>query len=296
MKVDPSGRFLYASDFDSCAVRLYSISSSDEGLSEVTGSPFSSPLIFGNGGPLAVAPNGKFLFFSDSFGDIVTFSIASGTLTPGTVVQDGNQPLDFAVDPSNKFLYVANHSNPSGGQFSVFVIDPTSGTLTAVPGSPFTFQTNTGPYGIAVHPNGQFVYSTLSNTEDLDGLSVDLSTGVLSLLSGAPFSAGVLIPQGIAMHPSGKFLYASTAGVGSIVAFSVDQQTGALTDIGGAAGGGPVQLAIDRAGKFLYATYPGAGEHEIAEYQIDSVSGALISVSSVGAGADPGALAIVQLP
>jgi 6-phosphogluconolactonase (cycloisomerase 2 family) len=294
MKVDPSNTFLYASDFDSGKVRAYSIDSTSGSLAEVNGSPFGSSLTSGNGGPLAISPNGKFLFFSDSVGNLATFSISSGTLTPGTGGQDNNQPFDFAVDPLNRYLYVANQSDSSGGDFSVFSIDASSGGITPISGSPFTFQDNSGPFAIAVHPNGRFIYSTLSNTQDVAGLTVDTSTGVLSKIAGSPFNTGILIPKGIAMHPSGKFLYVSAEGVSSIIIFNIDPTTGALSKLTSFTVG-VVQLAIDPSGNFLYAASPAFDE--VFAYKIDQGNGNLTAVpgSPFSAGVVSGALAIVNL-
>jgi 6-phosphogluconolactonase len=296
LKGDPSGKFLYGSDFDAGAVRVYSVDSATGALTEVIGSPFTSPQVFGNGGPLAVSPNGKFLFFSDASGDITTFSISAGTLNPnGIVVQDENQPYHFAVDPSGNFLYVANHSDTSDGQqFSVFAIDQTSGALSEVQGSPFGFQSNSAPAGIAIHPDGNFLYSTLSNNGSIEGLSVVRATGALSLVSGSPWKTMELVPNFVAITPSGSFLYVSTAGLGAIQAFSIDSSTGGLTAVATYTGGNPTQMVFDPAGKFLYTSWPAF--HEIEMSTIDQTTGALSQPVEIPADSDPGAIAIVQLP
>src|ERR1700719_189312 len=159
MHVDPTGKFLYASDFDMGAVRVYSINSSTGALIEVAGSPFMSAQATGNGGPLAASPDGKFLFYSNAIGNIAPFTVSSDVLTAaGGVANVPGQPSQMVVDPTAKFLYVANHADNMGGQFSVFTIDSTTGALTEIPGSPFSFQSNSAPSGIALHPNGKFLY------------------------------------------------------------------------------------------------------------------------------------------
>jgi 6-phosphogluconolactonase len=292
LKGDPSGKFLYGSDFDAGAVRVYSVNSMTGSLAEVTGSPFTAPQVSGNGGPLAVSPNVKFLFFSNAFGDITTFSNSAGTLTPnGVVVQDVNQPYHFAVDPSGNFLYVADHSDSS---FSVFAIDQTTGALSAVQGSPFGFQSNSEPAGIAIHPNGNFLYSTLSNSAGVEGILVNRNTGVLSLISGSPWVTTELIPNFVSITPSGSFLYVSTAGVGAIQAFSIDSIGGGLTAIATFTGGNPTQMVFDPAGKFLYTPYPAS--HEVAMSAIDQNTGALSQPVVVPADSTTGAIAIIPLP
>jgi 6-phosphogluconolactonase len=293
MRTDPTGNFLFASDFDAGAVRAYSVNGTTGALTEINGSPFTSPQTMGNGGPLAVSPDGKFLFFADASGDITTFSISAGMLTPtGTSVQDGNQPYQFAVDPSGKFLYVSNHSDFGvGDQFSVFAIDSATGALSAVAGSPFHFQSNSDPSGITIRSDGNFVYSALSNSAGVEGLAVDRATGALTLISGSPWGTGQ-IPEQVAITPSGKYLYVSTLGVGAIHPFSVDQSSGALTALPAVTGGNPTQMIIDRGGTFLYSSYPNF--HQIAIYPIEQATGALGQPVMISAGTGPGALAIVQ--
>lgn len=294
MIVDPSGKFLYATDFDAGGVRSFSINSSTGALTETVGSPFKSPLVFGNGGPLAVSPDGRFLFFSDASGDITTFTVSAGSLTPtAAVMQDMNQPNQFAVDPAGKFLYVANLSDTStGDQFSVFAIDAATGALSTVAGSPFHFQSNSEPFGIVVHPNGNFVYSSLSNSSGLEAMSADRGSGMLALLPNSPLNTG-LIPEQVAITPSGNFLYVCTHGLGSIVPFSVNPTTGALTQLVANTGGNPTQIAFDPAGKFLFTPYPGL--HEVAIYPIDQASGNALQPALVQAGAVTGAIALVKL-
>ncbi|HEV7217534.1 MAG TPA: beta-propeller fold lactonase family protein, partial [Terriglobales bacterium] len=117
------------------------------------------------------------------------------------------------------------------------------------------------------------------------------SSGTLSLISGSPFPNSTT--QGISsltVDPNGPFLYASyQSGPSSgVIGFSISA-TGALTSIPGGPfsspgnGGPPVRLAIDPAGKFLYASasfddvfVPGG--FNIWGFTIDSQTGALTSM------------------
>lgn len=131
MAVDPARQYLYGSDFDSGGVRVYAIAPTTGALTEVTGSPFFSSYVRGNGGPVSVSPDGKLVFFSGGTGEITTFSASAGVLTPSaTSITDLNQANQFAVDPAGQFLYVADLSDFSEAQFSVFSINHTTGALT----------------------------------------------------------------------------------------------------------------------------------------------------------------------
>jgi hypothetical protein len=94
-----------------------------------------------NSGPSDVAPPPP--------GDVSGYTIDSstGALTPipGSPFSAGAAPVSVAVDPSGRFVYVANSmsNNVSG-----FTIDPTNGALTPISGSPFP--AGIGPTSVAI--------------------------------------------------------------------------------------------------------------------------------------------------
>jgi len=294
--VDAAANFLYAADFNTGAVYGYARDAATGALSAVSGSPFPEIGSPSNGGPIAINPAGTFLFHSNAFGSITSYSINNGLLTPTSnpVVSDCVQPFHLLVAPSGKFLYAANHGDPSGLEYCVYSIDPTSGALAAIPGSPFTFRQNSEPWGLAFGAGGSFLYSTLSNAQGVDGLSVDTGSGAISELSGAPYSAG-FIPQGVAIGADGKYLYAGNEGDGSISIYKIDQTTGVLTANGSLTAGNPSFLAVSPSGKYLFLL--GQATRLLSDYGIDSTSGNLSRVTSttVSGGTNLPALAVVGL-
>jgi 6-phosphogluconolactonase (cycloisomerase 2 family) len=294
LKADATSGFLYAADFGGGNIAAYAINRSTGALTTINGSPFSSPLQFGNAGPLAVSTNGKFVFSSDASGNIVTFTKGpDGTLAPGTSVQDSNQPLQLVVDPLSKFLFAANMADPSGNEISGYFIDPNSGSLTPIAGSPFTFLSNSGPFGITITPSGKMLYTVLTNDSSVAALTIS-TTGALSQISGSPFKEP-LAPSSVVIDPAGRFLYVSNQQLGSISVFSIDSSTGALTEIPGSPviGGDPGRLAMDPQGRFLFAVYPSFDM--LAAYKI-LAKGGLAKPSMVPAGGAPVSITVVQLP
>jgi 6-phosphogluconolactonase (cycloisomerase 2 family) len=295
--VDPAASFLYAADFNSGSVYGYSRDAATGALSAVSGSPFLQIGSPSNGGPIAIKPDGMFLFHSNAFGSITSYSInTNGVLAPTSnpAVSDCLQPIHLLVAPSGKFLYAANRGDPSGAEYCVYSIDPSSGALTAIPGSPFTFRQNSEPWGLAFGSGGSLLYSTLSNAQGVDGLSVDTNSGALSELSGAPYSAG-FIPQGLAIGANGEYLYAGNEGDGSLSIFKIDQTTGVLTASGSLAAGNPSFLAASPSGQYLFVL--GQDTRQLSVYRIDSSSGNLSQVTSttVSGGTNLPALAVVGL-
>lgn len=85
---------------------------------------------------IAYTPNGRFAYVAyqdsqlfDDGGHVSMFVLdATGHLiTPATSTTDGLQPIDLSVDPSGRFLYVANYASHN---VSVMTIDAATGLLT----------------------------------------------------------------------------------------------------------------------------------------------------------------------
>jgi DNA-binding beta-propeller fold protein YncE len=103
----------------------------------------------------------------------------------------GIYPFGIAIDPTGKFLYVANEVNTettaNSGSSSVYAckINPSTGTLSEVRGSPFA--TGTDPYGIAVDLKGKFLYVSNHVSANVSAFTINPNTGgALSEVSGSP--------------------------------------------------------------------------------------------------------------
>jgi 6-phosphogluconolactonase len=276
MKVFPGGNFLYVSDFDSGSVFAYSIDRSTGRLTTLAGSPFVFQGHTGNGGPIAIDPAGKFLFSSNAAGAIASFTINSqtGALTPATapIVNDNNQPVYLLVDPTGKFLIASNQADSSGRNYSVFSINSTTGVLAEVPGSPFTFGQDTKPRQIVLNSGGSVLYAALSNSQQVNALNFDSTTGRITAIQGAPYPAQSL-PTSIVLLPNGQFLYAGNSGAGSISLYSVDTSSGTLTPGNIIGANNPAFLDVDSAGQFLLDI--SGSTNTLSIYEIDSSTGRL---------------------
>jgi DNA-binding beta-propeller fold protein YncE len=82
-------------------------------------------------------------------------------------------PYGIAVDPMGKFVYVANQR---GSNVSAYTINPSTGALAAVSGSPFA--AGSTAEGVAVDPMGKFLY--VANFDDA------IITSLLSPSTRAP--------------------------------------------------------------------------------------------------------------
>ena len=157
-----------------------------------------------------------------------------------------------------QFAYVASNGSDS---VSGYTIDPNTGALTAIAGSPFP--AGSFPVSVAVDPSGKFAYVANNSpfsggNGNVSGYTIDPNTGALTAIADSPFPAGAG-PASVAVDPSGKFAYVTNApfssGTGNVSGYTIDPNTGALTAIAGSpfpAGAGPVSVAVDPSGRFAY--------------------------------------------
>ena len=205
--ITPNGQYLYQNDLDrnddlfptSVQIAGFSTDAASGALSPVPGSPLTlttpSPSTTSSSGPMAIDPTGKFLYVGYQFvvvnvgddGGLAGYSIdaASGALTavPGSPFAIGGVPNSVAIDPSGKFLIVSVFPLGGGSHLAVFSIDPGTGALTSVPGSPFGPTYSWG--GVAVDPSGSYFYAgtalqTANRPATVFVLSLDQATGALA--------------------------------------------------------------------------------------------------------------------
>jgi 6-phosphogluconolactonase (cycloisomerase 2 family) len=101
--------------------------------------------------------------------------------------------------------------------------------------------------------SNQFLYASDGSQSQLNGFSINQTTGVLTALQGSPFPTGTLTAPGSLASPSNSsFLYATD--IAAVDAFSVSS-TGQPTAIPGSPfpSGSALSLAADPNGQFLYA-------------------------------------------
>lgn len=213
-----------------------------------------------------------------------TVNVASGALSAPTNVPGPNDAGGMVADPSAQFLYVSDFT---GAAIDGLAINPSTGGLTTISGSPFPVGAGNGPSGMAIDSAGKFLFLAHANLNGIFVFTRDATTGALTEVTGSPFAAGKT-PQHVVVHPSANFLYASNLNdpMGSISAYMFDPTTGALTEIAGspfatqAGSPGPGRLAIDPTGKYLYVGLGGtaAPNHFVAAFSINSSTGALTAV------------------
>ncbi|MGC9224770.1 MAG: lactonase family protein [Terracidiphilus sp.] len=152
---DPTGRFVYVTDFASNDLIGYGVLSTHV-LNFLLNGPFKT----GNE-PTAITidPRGIYMYVSNSLDNTVSaYTIALPTGTPSTVVNStsssGNvtdtDPVAIAVDPAlGRFVYTANHL---GNTVSGFELNPNTGAIDSTLATPYP--TGVYPMAIVVVPHG----------------------------------------------------------------------------------------------------------------------------------------------
>ncbi len=285
---DPRGRHVYATNDITDNVSAYAVNSSTGALTQITGSPFA--IETNPTGPqfgpqsITVDPSGRFAYVANVSDTLTGYSVnaATGALTllSGSPFAAGDNPHSVAVDPTGRFLYSANLNSDD---VTVFGIDHETGALTTL-GSAAAGDT---PSSVAVDPTGRFVYVANNGflSFNVSAYSIDPLTGLLTEITGSPFSAGNA-PISITVDPLGEFVYVANRSTNNVTPYTINQTTGALTaGTNVLAELNPQAITIDPSGQFVYVA--NGDSASVSGYSVDSGTGALTSNGSVATGLFP---------
>lgn len=242
---------------------------------------------------LAIHPNHKFLYAvnevskykGEKAGSVSAFALDAKTgmlKALNTVSSKGDGPCHLALDPSGKWLFVANYGGGSVAEYPVHA-DGTLGEASAFvqhTGSSVNGGRQAGPHAhsTVLSPDGKLVF-----VNDL-GLDQILAYKVGGLKpADPPFTkvAPGLGPRHLAFAPNGRFAYALMEMTASVVAFRYNagkfeelQTINALAqDFAGKSG---AEIAVHPTGKFVYSST--RGHNSITLYAVEPVKGTLTVV------------------
>ena len=201
-----------------------------------------------------------------------------------------------SVPPPHTFAYVVNSSG-STNNISAYSVDPGTGALTALAGSPYTTG-GTDTNSVTTDKTGRFLYATNENSHTLSAFRIDQSTGALTQLAGSPYATGTA-PNSVTVDPTNRFLYTANEDDQTASVFSINPTTGALTATPGSpftighTGGLTDSIVIDPSGQHAYVTNdqtPGM----VNAFSVDQGTGALspLAVPSYTVGSDPDWVAV----
>lgn len=233
VKLHVPTRRLFASNDGSLAV--FDIDGRTGSLSAVSGSPFSTGGTASYG--VAVTEDGALVFVANATpgtASIAAFTVnqATGVLAPvpGSPFPSGSgDPQDgtllLAIGKGDRVLYALNQK----GRIAAFEVHA-GGTLSTVPGSPWSLGAGADSYAMALSPSADRLSVADAAADRLHVFSLDESTGALSPIAGSPFPAAD--PGGLAFSPDGARLYATSWNSTMLQVLAVDA-TGALAAVSG---------------------------------------------------------------
>jgi 6-phosphogluconolactonase len=246
LAMHPSGKFLYVANVISNDVYVY-VRTEDGRLSR-SGTPIpvgTHPFY------VTITPSGRFLYVSNQDDATVSgFAIDDGGQLHdilGSPFKTGLRPRFIVVDPPGHFVYVVNHGvNPytdrnaassgtfgyvhgSGCTISVFAIEPDTGALTQISGSPFD-SGGINPISAAMDPAGKYLFVGNISSNNVSVFQINHESGIIRPVPGSPFQAGNG-PVSIAFD-SGGFLYVANAFSRNVSEFEFDPTDGRLLRLG----------------------------------------------------------------
>jgi 6-phosphogluconolactonase len=241
--VDSTGKWLFVANYTSGTIAVYPIGADgrlgqahqtiqQRGSGPVTGHQESA-----HAHEVVQSPDGRFLLVTDLGADkvfVYRFDVASGTLSPNnpaaSVLPAGYGPRHMVFSKDAKLAYVLTELKSA-----VVTLRWNSqlGTLTQValtPALPTGTKGEQSGAEIALHPNGQFLYTSSrgdSNTITIFRIGPD---GVPVVTGNVP--SGGREPRYFGLDPSGKFVIAANQVTNDLFTFRIDPTSGALSRIG----------------------------------------------------------------
>jgi len=177
-------------------------------------------------------------------GLVLTDSVSSHTVSPAALA------TSFTLMPavaSGTTYNVSVTTQPTGPQFC---------SVTGGAGSVTTM--NVATIGVSCANVGRFVF--VANANDGSGsiaaLSIDASSGALTLIGGAPIASTDATPVAVAVDPNGSYLYVADAGAANIDTYTIGANgalAGTLLSVATGTGSVPWSLALDPIVDDLYA-------------------------------------------
>jgi 6-phosphogluconolactonase (cycloisomerase 2 family) len=233
---DPSGAYLYAANGGGNTLAAFSVDTSSGSLAPITGSPFSTPFR-----PKCMIESPVLtVLYAGSQGFVWEIPMAPTGPEEYLSFSGAGNPSALAIDPANRFLYVADSSANVVYAYTI----ASDGSVALVSGAPFAAGGST-PVAMAIDPSGSFLYVVDKGSNWVSGFAIDQTTGALTAVSGSPFSVGTA-PVSAAFDGNTGNLYISNQGSNNVSSFSMSSTSGVLSSLGAAAAvsSGPAAIVI----------------------------------------------------
>ena len=210
LAVDPSGQFLYSSNFGSpvvgASISGYSINRTTGALVSTPNSPYAAGPAAGAIDPPFFQPAGQFIYGRKQLANaMVGYSVSAST---GELTTLAGTPLPVYGFPGrfngvSGLYYTPDTSLPAGTAVSAYSVNNTTGIGTL--SSSVTTGTTMG--FVAFDPSSRFLYLPGFTDNTVAGFSLNATSGLLTAVPGSP---ALVAPSGVVFrstpffHPSGR--------------------------------------------------------------------------------------------
>lgn len=201
----------------------------------------------------------------------------------------GGNPVHLAVDPTGKFLVVANYAS---GNVAVLPVEADGALgqlrppvdLPGEPGPHRVEQKGSHPHEVVFDPSGRFVIAPDKGLDAIFVLGFDADAGVLSIHGKTKTREGAG-PRHVVFAPGKPFAYVVDELDSSVTAYAWDGAKGELTPLQAlpstpAAFTGDnraAEIAISPDGRFVFVS--NRGHDSVGTFAVDPASGVLAAVS-----------------
>lgn len=221
--------------------------------------------------------------------DITAFAIEPDTGRLAVLnrqTTEGGNPVHLAVDPTNRFVVVANHvtstlallpRNDDGTLGPVIDLATLEGPI----GPHRVEQPFAKPHQVEFDPSGRFIVVPDKGLDRVFSYRIDAANGKLALACEPAVARAGAGPRHVAFHPAGQWAYVVNELDSTVTAYRFDPSTGALvpfqllpslpdTFTGNSYA---AEIAVSADGRFVFAS--NRGHDSIATFAIDTGTGRL---------------------
>jgi YVTN family beta-propeller protein len=292
----PNKQFLYVTSFQNNQISSFSISPASGVLTALVCPTVPTtdvqPL------KIAINPAGTLLYTANQIGSVSGFAInaTTGCLTAISTTTTDTVARGITIDQSGQFVYVVT----GGGGIDAFQIGA-SGTLTRLALSGFNSGSGT-MLAVKAVPTFEVLLATDGgSTNDIRTFNINTGSGTLTPIVTTAAGSSPANPSAIAvntpLNATTPLFYVANTSSNNLTVNTVDA-TGAIgaTSLTVPVATGPIDLAVDPTGKFLYVANNGSSTVSVLNANITAANTttALISTSPTGGG--PESIVVVGHP
>jgi YVTN family beta-propeller protein len=292
----PNNQFLYATSFLNNQVNEFLISAASGVIT-----PLACPTVATTDvQPLKIAinPAGTLLYTANQVGSVTGFAInaTTGCLTAISTTPTDATARGITIDQSGLFVYVVT----GGGGIDAFSIGPT-GALTRLALGGFDSGSGTMLAVKAVPTFEVLVATDGGSTNNIRTFTINTGTGTLTPVIATPGGSSPPNPSAIAfntpLNATTPLVYIANTASNNLTVNTVNNAgTTGTASLTVPVATGPIDLAVDPSGKFLYVANNGSNTVSVLNANITAANTttALISTSPTGGG--PESIVVVGHP